>query len=412
MFGPVLWLVLSSFKTAAALNEFPPRLLPYGQNSVTSPDSPIRLPLYRVKLPDGSAREMAELRRIGIQATMVDPAHPGEEVKVNIRDRESVREFRLATENYTEIFGKFDFGRFLWNSVFITVVATLITLLFNAMAAFALSKYRFRGRRTAFLMILATLMIPPTIILVPNFLVASSLGLLNSPWGVIWPAVATPTGVFLLRQYMLTLPDELIDAARMDHASEWRIFWRIVLPLSAPALAVLAIFSVMWRWNDFLWPLVVLSKTENFTLQLALNAFQGELTTQWHYLLAMTVLTLVAGDARVRVPAASHHDRHRFGGGQIDGNGPWPSFACATSSSGSATTTVIHGVDLDVDDGEFVVFVGPSGCGKSTLLRMISGLEAVSDGEVVDRRQAGERCLGRATAGSPWYSSPTRCIRT
>ena len=107
----------------------------------------------------------------------------------------------------------------------------------------------------------------------------------------------------------------------MDHASEWRIFWRIVLPLSAPALAVLAIFSVMWRWNDFLWPLIVLSQTENFTLQLALNAFQGELTTQWHYLLAMTVITLLAGDARVRVPAEVHHHRHRIGRRQVSLSG-------------------------------------------------------------------------------------------
>ena len=191
------------------------------------------------------------------------------------------------------MFSRFSFGTYLWNSVFITVVATLITLLFNAMAAFALSKYRFRGRDTVFVLIISTLMIPPTIILVPNFLVVSELGMLNSLWGVIWPAVATPTGVFLLRQYMLTIPDELIDAARMDNASEWRIFWRIILPLSAPALAVLAIFSVMWRWNDFLWPLIVLSKSEKFTLQLALNAFQGELTTEWHYLLAMTVITLL-----------------------------------------------------------------------------------------------------------------------
>ncbi|HTR58369.1 MAG TPA: carbohydrate ABC transporter permease [Casimicrobiaceae bacterium] len=293
MFGPVMWLVLSSFKSAAALNEFPPSLLPYGQAAVTVPGHDEPLPLYRAKLADGSTRELVELRRIGIEATMADPKQPDEEFKINIRDREKVREFRLALENYTEIFGKFDFARFLWNSVFITVVATLITLLFNAMAAFALSKYRFGGEKWVFLLIISTLMIPPTIILVPNFLVVSELGMLNSPWGVIWPAVATPTGVFLLRQYMLTIPDELIDAARMDHASEWRIFWRIILPLSAPALAVLAIFSVMWRWNDFLWPLIVLSRTENFTLQLALNAFQGELTTQWHYLLAMTVLTLL-----------------------------------------------------------------------------------------------------------------------
>ena len=206
---------------------------------------------------------------------------------------EPVREFKLATENYTDLAGKFSFGRYLWNSVFITVVATILTLLFNSMAAFALSKYKFRGRSGVFLLIIGTLMVPPAIVLVPNFLVVSELGLLNSLWGVIWPAVATPTGVFLLRQYMLTIPDELLDAARMDHASEWQIYWRIVLPLALPALAVLAIFSVMWRWNDFLWPLIVLSKNEQFTLQLALNAFQGDLVTQWHYLLAMTVITLL-----------------------------------------------------------------------------------------------------------------------
>jgi alpha-1,4-digalacturonate transport system permease protein len=293
MFGPVLWLVASSFKTEAALNEFPPSLLPYGQKSVAVPGEAKQKPVYRVKLADGTTRELPELRRIGLTATHVDPAKPDERIRVNIKDREPVREFRLATENYTDLAGKLDFGTYLWNSVFITVVATFFTLLFNSMAAFALSKYQFRGRSGVFLLIIATLMVPPAIVLVPNFLVISELGLLNSLWAVIWPAVATPTGVFLLRQYMLTIPDELLEAARMDHASEWRIYWRIVLPLSAPSLAVLAIFSVMWRWNDFLWPLIVLSKAEKFTLQLALNAFQGDLVTQWNYLLAMTVITLL-----------------------------------------------------------------------------------------------------------------------
>jgi len=111
--------------------------------------------------------------------------------------------------------------------------------------------------------------------------------------GLIVPGAATPTGVFLLRQYMLTIPDELIDSARIDGASEWRIYWQIILPLSGPAMAVLAIFSVMWRWNDFLWPLIVVSRSELFTLQVGLNAFQGELNVQWHYILAMTVLTLL-----------------------------------------------------------------------------------------------------------------------
>ena len=293
MFGPVLWIVMSSFKTQAALSEFPPAFLPAGQKTVEIKGHEGRLPLFIAKMPDGSTREMAEVRRMGLMATMVDPAKPDEEVQVNINDRSKTREIRIATENYTQLFGKFAFGRYLWNSVFITVVATLITLLFNSMAAFALSKYKFAGQKAVFLLIVATLMIPPTIVLVPNFLVISNLGLLNSLWGVIWPAVATPTGVFLLRQYMLTIPDELLDAARMDHASEWQIYWRIVLPLASPALAVLAIFSVMWRWNDFLWPLIVLSRSELFTLQLALNSFQGELQTEWNYLLAMTVITII-----------------------------------------------------------------------------------------------------------------------
>ncbi|MFM2074390.1 MAG: hypothetical protein RJB34_695 [Pseudomonadota bacterium] len=293
MFAPVLWLVMSSFKTEAAIAQFPPSFLPYTQKSVVVAGHEKPLPLFLVTLDDGTQRTMAQINRIGIKANMVDPAAPQERISVNINQRQPVNELKWAWNNYTDLFDKFTFGTYLWNSVFITVVATALTLLFNSMAAFALSKYRFKGQKFVFLLIIATLMIPPTIILVPVFLVINQVGLLNSLWGVIWPAVATPTGVFLLRQYMLTIPDELLEAARMDHASEWRIYWRIVLPLSAPALAVLAIFSVMWRWNDFLLPLIVLSQNEFFTLQLALNSFQGELNTQWHYLLAMTVITLL-----------------------------------------------------------------------------------------------------------------------
>lgn len=293
MFGPVLWLVMSSFKTESALSQFPPSFLPYTQKSVAVAGYDKPLPLFLAKDEQGQTRELAQVRRIGIMATMVDPQQPQAEIRINIKDRQPVNELKFVGGNYTELFGKFAFGTYLWNSVFITVVATLITLLFNSMAAFALSKYQFTGQKTVFVLIIATLMIPPTIILVPAFLVISSFGLLNNLWGVILPAVATPTGVFLLRQYMLTIPDELLEAARMDNASEWRIYWKIILPLAAPAMAVLAIFSFMWRWNDFLWPLIVLSKSEQFTLQLALNAFQGELNTQWHYLLAMTVITLI-----------------------------------------------------------------------------------------------------------------------
>ena len=293
MLGPVLWLVLSSFKTEAALQEFPPRLMPLAPVMVEVSGHAEPLPLYAITDGPEAGRELAQIRRIGLNAQMVDPARPDEVLNIHINDREAIRSVAVATENYTTVFTRFNFLLYFWNSTFITVVATILTVLFNSMAAFALAKYRFTGRTAVFVLIIATLMIPPTITLVPLFLVVSQMGLVNSHWGVIWPAIATPTGVFLLRQYMLTIPDDLLDAARMDHASEWRVYWKIVLPLSAPALAVLVIFSVMWRWNEFLWPLIVLNRSEVFTLQLALNSFQGELQTSWANLLAMTVLTLL-----------------------------------------------------------------------------------------------------------------------
>lgn len=293
MFGPVVWLVLSSFKTEADLQRFPPTLLPYAQDTVAVEGYDEQLPLFLMTGGAYEGRVLAQLRRVGNQAQMIDPAEPGERLRVNIANRVPVEAISLATENYSSLFERFNFLRFFWNSTFITVTATLLMLLVNSMAAFALSKYEFRGRTAVLLLVIGTLMIPQTVVLVPLFLIVSELGMFNSLWGVIIPGAATPTGVFLLRQYMITIPDEILDAARMDKASEWKIFWRIILPLSAPAIAVLAILAIMWRWNDFLWPLIVLTQTENFTLQLALNSFQGELQTDWSSLLAMTVLTLL-----------------------------------------------------------------------------------------------------------------------
>jgi alpha-1,4-digalacturonate transport system permease protein len=236
---------------------------------------------------------MAQVRRVGIESQMVDPNNPGEIVKVPIDQREPKRSISLAWDNYLSPLERFNFLTYLKNSIIVTATATVITLVINSMAAFALSKYRFKGRDAIFVIIISTLMIPISVVLVPVFLVITRIGWNNNLWGVIIPGAATPTGVFLLRQYMLTIPDELLDSARIDGSSEWRIYWQIVLPLSGPALAVLAIFSIMWRWNDFLWPLIVLSRNEVFTLQVGLNAFQGELNIQWHYVLAMTVLTLL-----------------------------------------------------------------------------------------------------------------------
>lgn len=293
MFGPVVWLVMSSFKSSGEISKFPPRFLPYAQETVLVEGYDEPLNMYRATLEDGSVRDLAQIRRIGLEAQLVDPTNPEEIIKVRIENYEPIESVSFNLNNYREGIQSFSFGRYLWNSVFVTITATLITLLVNSMAAFALSKYKFKGRNTIFIIIISTLMIPVSVVLVPIFLVITQVGWNNTLIGIIIPGAATPTGVFLLRQYMLTIPDELLDSARIDGASEWRIYAQIILPLARPALAVLTIFSVMWRWNDFLWPFIVLSESELFTLQVGLQTFQSDLTIQWHLILAMTVLTLL-----------------------------------------------------------------------------------------------------------------------
>ncbi|MBO8185221.1 carbohydrate ABC transporter permease [Streptomyces spirodelae] len=199
----------------------------------------------------------------------------------------------LRTENYTGALSSFDFALYLKNSVIVTVGATLLTVVINTMCAYGLAKYNFRGRNLLFLVVLGTIMIPLQLIFIPVYQMAAQLGLVNSLWGLIIPPAATPTGVFLLRQYMLTIPDELIAAARIDGAGEFRIFTRIVVPLSGAAIAVVTIFSVMWRWNDFLWPLIISQDQSKYTLPVALAQFNSQLVAPFNYILAMSVVSML-----------------------------------------------------------------------------------------------------------------------
>ncbi len=200
---------------------------------------------------------------------------------------------RWATENYTEAFKMYDYVRYFSNSVIVTVFATALTLLINSMAAYGFAKYNFRGRDGLFVLTLAMIMIPLQVILIPIYLVVSSLGMVNTYWGMIIPAAATPTGVFVIRQYMLTIPDELIESARIDGAGEFKIYARIVLPLARPALAVVAIFSVLWRWNDFLWPLLIAQDERLYTLPVALALLNGQLVVPYPVVLAMSVMSII-----------------------------------------------------------------------------------------------------------------------
>lgn len=226
---PITWLVLSSFKTPTELGQRPPRLFPES----------------------------------------------------------------ISLDNYTTALESFGFVTYFTNSVIVTVGATILTLVINSMAAYAFAKFNFRGKDFLFILTLSTIMIPLQVILIPVYQVIAAFGMVNTYWGLIIPAAATPTGVFLLRQYMLTIPDELIEAARIDGMGEFKLFLTIILPLTKPALAVLAIFSIIWRWNDFLWPLIVAQDTDMYTLPVAIALFNAQLVVPFNLVLAMSVLTIL-----------------------------------------------------------------------------------------------------------------------
>ncbi|ONH82171.1 sugar ABC transporter permease [Roseomonas mucosa] len=199
----------------------------------------------------------------------------------------------LTLENFRNIWERHPFLTWTLNSTFIAVVAVAITVSANLLCGYVFAKFRFPGRDILFFAILGALMIPIQVILVPEFLVVSWLGLLNSPWGVILPRAAEAFGVFMVRQFMVSIPDELLEAARLDGAGEMRIFLRIVLPLSKPIIAVLVIFTFMWRWNDFAWPLVVLTDQDLFTLPLGLNLLRGEANPDWGGVMALALISLL-----------------------------------------------------------------------------------------------------------------------
>ena len=234
-----------------------------------------------------------------LPARLVDNSADGV-VKINTAEAQVERTISPAWSNFFEpLRGQtsmvnVNFARCFTNSFLATMLATIVTLIINSMAAFALSKYQFRGQTFFFLFILATLMVPATITLVGVFKAIHATGLSGSIWGVIIPGAATPAGVFLLRQYMLTIPDELLEAARMDAASEWKIYWRIMLPLALPAVAALGILSIVWRWNDLILPMVAIATTKDaYTIQLCLLEFRGEHLSREHFRLAMTVVSLI-----------------------------------------------------------------------------------------------------------------------
>lgn len=194
---------------------------------------------------------------------------------------------------YIELFGRVPFARVIANSLLIAVVSTLLQLVTSAMAAYVFSRMPFRGRGAVFVVYLATMMIPFQVLIVPLFAEMKTLGLINTYLGAILPTIASAFGVFLLRQAMNTVPHDLDQAATLDGAGHFRIFWVIVLPLVRPALATLAVFAFLNTWNSFLWPLIILRDPLMQTLPVALSSLQGQYSTQWDVLMAGSVVSII-----------------------------------------------------------------------------------------------------------------------
>jgi multiple sugar transport system permease protein len=200
---------------------------------------------------------------------------------------------RVTFAHYGELFTRLNLGRYLVNSTFIAVTVTAISLVVNSMAGYAFAKLRFRGRDRTFRLLSLGLVLPVQIAMLPLFLLMKNLHLINTYWGVIIPGMASIFGIFLIRQYALSIPDDMLDAARIDGASELRIYWEVVVPGILPILATLAIWTFLSTWNDFMWPLIVLSDQAHYTLPVALANLSGEHVQDTELMMAGSVLTVI-----------------------------------------------------------------------------------------------------------------------
>lgn len=248
------------------------------------------VPLRRQILPTTALWVLAILMAFPLLWFLLSSFKPGSELfsyPLSFLPREWTLEgYRMALE-------RVDFGTYLLNTTIVATVTTVLTVFLSASTGYALAKYKNPWLSVLGLCILSMTMLPGEVILNPMFMVVRDLGLYNSLAGVIIPSIVTPTGVFMFRQFFVSVPDELTQAARIDGASEYGIFFRIMLPLARPMLLTLAIISFQWRWNDYIFPLIILGDPEKFTLQIALRALVGAENINWSVLLSASVLSMI-----------------------------------------------------------------------------------------------------------------------
>jgi multiple sugar transport system permease protein len=199
----------------------------------------------------------------------------------------------IRLENFTDPFAKNDFGIFFFNSILVAVIVTLVSVFLGSLAGYSLAKFEYRGRKFFFLLVLLTMMVPIEVTMVPLAIIVKNLGWMDSYMGLIVPVLVSPFGVFWIRQFVITLPNEYADAARIDGQGEFGLFVKIIMPLCTPALSALIIFCFMDNWNSLVWPMIVATTQELRTIPVGLVAFEGEFTTSWNELFAMSVAAVM-----------------------------------------------------------------------------------------------------------------------
>jgi multiple sugar transport system permease protein len=199
----------------------------------------------------------------------------------------------IEWSNFAGAWNFVPFGRFMFNGLFVSLVGTLLVLFTSILSAYAFARLQFWRREQLFLLYLGTLMIPQEVTVVPLFLVMKSLGWVNTYQALILPSAFTAFGTFLLRQFFLTIPRDFEEAARIDGATRWQILWNVIVPMAKPAIAVLALFSFIGYWNNFLWPLIVGNTREMATVPVGLNLFNGQHGTEWNYMMAASTISIL-----------------------------------------------------------------------------------------------------------------------
>lgn len=197
----------------------------------------------------------------------------------------------LTLDNYKTVFTEENFSRNIFNSFYVATIVTVVALLFHAMSGYALARLNFKGRKVIFTWVISTLMIPFSVIMIPLFIIIKNMGLINNLWGIIIPMIPNAYGIFLFHQFFLGIPKELEESAKIDGASYFGVFWRIVLPLSKPIAVTLAVAFFLANWNNYLWPLIVAQDRELWLVQIAIANFKSAQAVEWNLVLAASCVS-------------------------------------------------------------------------------------------------------------------------